>query len=190
MVFVFLFLTSLSVIISSCIHFAASGILSFFLWLNSIPLWASRVVQVVKNPSAKAEDIRDVGLIPGLGSSPGGGSDNPLQYSCLENPMDRGAFWITVHRVTKSQTGLKWLSMHTVFHCIYRYHIFFIHSSVDGHLDCFHYLDCFDYCEQCCYEHRDMFISFWIIVFSGYISRSRIAGSYGNSIFSWENCSW
>ena len=78
MVFVFLFLNSLSVIISSCIHIAASGILSFFLWLNSIPLWASQVVQVVKNPFAKAEDIRDVGLIPGLGSSPGGGSDNSL----------------------------------------------------------------------------------------------------------------
>ena len=47
------------------------------------------------------------------GRSPGGGHDNPLQYSCLENPMDRGAWWATVHGVTKSQTWLKWLSTHT-----------------------------------------------------------------------------
>jgi len=46
---------------------------------------------VVKNPSVNAGDIKDVGLISGLGRSPGGGSGNPLQYSCLENPMDRGA---------------------------------------------------------------------------------------------------
>ena len=46
--------------------------------------------RVVKNPPANAEDIRDVGLIPGLGRSPGGGNGNPLQYSCLENPMERG----------------------------------------------------------------------------------------------------
>ena len=45
---------------------------------------------VVKNPPANAEDIRDVDLIPGLGRSPGRGNDNPLQYSCLENPMERG----------------------------------------------------------------------------------------------------
>ena len=51
----------------------------------------------VKNPSANAEDIRDVGLILGLGRSPGGGRGNPLQYSYLENPMDRGAWWATVH---------------------------------------------------------------------------------------------
>ena len=52
------------------------------------------------------------GLTPGLERSPGGGHGNPLQYSCLENPMDRGAWWATVHRVTKSQTWLKCLSMH------------------------------------------------------------------------------
>jgi len=57
---------------------------------------------VVKNLPANAEDIRDVGLIPGLGRSPGGGHDNPLQYSCLENPMDRGAWWAMVHRVSQS----------------------------------------------------------------------------------------
>ena len=57
-----------------------------------IPLWGgSQVVLVVKNPSASAGDIRETGSVPGLGRSPGGGHGNPLQYSCLENPMDRGA---------------------------------------------------------------------------------------------------
>ena len=59
---------------------------------------------MVKNPLANAGDIRDTGLIPGLGRSPGGGHGNPLQYSCLENPMDRGVQPTTVHRVTKSRT--------------------------------------------------------------------------------------
>ena len=66
--------------------------------------WASQAALMVKNPPANAGDLRDSGLIPGLGRSPGGGHGNPLQYSCLENPMDRGAWWATVHRVTKSQT--------------------------------------------------------------------------------------
>ena len=64
---------------------------------------SSQVEQVVKNAS-NAGDIRDVGLIPGLGRSPGGGHGNPLQYSCLGNSLDRGAWWATVHRVTKSRT--------------------------------------------------------------------------------------
>ena len=59
---------------------------------------------VVKNLPANAGDTRDSGLIPGLGRSPGGGHDNPLQYSCLGKPMDRGAWWATVHGVTKSWT--------------------------------------------------------------------------------------
>ena len=67
---------------------------------------ASQVVLVVKNP-ANAGNIKDVGLIPGSGRSPGGGHGNPLQYSCLENPMDRGAWRATVYRVAKSQTRLK-----------------------------------------------------------------------------------
>ena len=62
---------------------------------------------VVNNPSENAGDVRDVGLIPGLGRSPGGGHGNPLQYSCLENPMDRGDWRATVHKVSKSQTCLK-----------------------------------------------------------------------------------
>ena len=64
----------------------------------------SQVALVVKNPPANAGDIRDMGPIPGLGRSSAGGHGNPLQYSCLENPMDRGAWRATVHRVRKSQT--------------------------------------------------------------------------------------
>ena len=64
---------------------------------------ASQVALVVKNP-ASAGDIRDMGLIPGSGRSPGGEHGNPLLYSCLENSMDRGTWWSTVHGVTKSQT--------------------------------------------------------------------------------------
>ena len=60
-----------------------------------------------KEPSAKAGDIRNVGLISGLGRSPGGERGNPLQYSCLENPMDREAWQGAVLRIAKSQTGLK-----------------------------------------------------------------------------------
>ena len=68
---------------------------------------------VVKNPSVREGDIRDVGSVPGLGRSPGEGNGDPLQYSCLENPMDRGAWWAMVHRVAKSWTQLKQLSMHS-----------------------------------------------------------------------------
>ena len=74
--------------------------------------WASQVALVVKNLPANAGNIRDLGSIPGLGRSPGGGHGNPLQYSCLENLMDRGAWQATVHRVTQSQTLLKRLSTH------------------------------------------------------------------------------
>ena len=61
---------------------------------------------MVKNPPANTGDTRDLGSMPRLGRSPGGGNGNPLQYSCLENPMDRGAWWARVHVVTKSQTSL------------------------------------------------------------------------------------
>ena len=62
---------------------------------------ASLVALVAKNPPANAEDL---GSIPGWGRSPGGGNGNPLQYSCLDNPMDRGTWQATVHGVAKSQT--------------------------------------------------------------------------------------
>ena len=61
-------------------------------------------MQVVKNPPANAGDIKDAVSTPGLGRFPGGGHGNPLQYLCLENPMDRGAWQDTVHRVTESDT--------------------------------------------------------------------------------------
>ena len=66
----------------------------------------------VKHPPATAGDTGDMGLIPGSGRSPEGGHGNPLQYSCLENPMDRGAWQVIVHGVRRSQTRLKWLSTH------------------------------------------------------------------------------
>ena len=61
---------------------------------------------MVKNPPANAEDTGDSGLIPGSGSSSGGGNGNPLLSSCSKNPMDRAAWWTTAHGVTKSPTGL------------------------------------------------------------------------------------
>ena len=67
---------------------------------------------MVKNLPDNAGDVRDMGLIPGLERSPGVGNGNPPQYFCLENPMDRGAWWATVCGVAKSRTRLKQLSMH------------------------------------------------------------------------------
>ena len=72
---------------------------------------ASQMALLVKNLSASTEGLRDAGSIPGSRRSPGGGHGNRLQNSCLEKPMDRGALRNTVHRVAKSQTQLKWLSM-------------------------------------------------------------------------------
>ena len=68
---------------------------------------------VVKNAPANAGHAGDVGLIPGSGGSPGGGNDNPLQLSRLENPTDRGAWRATVYGVTQSHTQWKRLSLHT-----------------------------------------------------------------------------
>ena len=70
----------------------------------------------LKNPPARAGDIKETGLIPGSGRSPGGGNGNPLQYSRLENPLHKGAWWATVRRVAKSQTQLKQLHTHTHTH--------------------------------------------------------------------------
>ena len=69
---------------------------------------------MVKNLSVSAGDIRDAGSIPGLGRSPGGRHGNLLQYSCLDNLLDGGAWQATVHRVTKNQTRLKQLSTHSM----------------------------------------------------------------------------
>ena len=73
-------------------------------------LWASQVVLVVRNLSAKAGDMRNAGLIPGSGRSPGGGHGIPFQYACLDNPMDRGAWKATVRGFTRSKTRLQRLS--------------------------------------------------------------------------------
>ena len=69
--------------------------------------WVCLVVLVVKNLPANSGDLKDMGSIPGWQRCPGGGHSNPLQCSCLENLMDRGACWATVYRVAKSQIGLK-----------------------------------------------------------------------------------
>ena len=79
----------------------------FLIW----PL--SQVLLLVKNLPVNAGDVRDEGSTPGSGRSPGGGHGNPLQNSCLENPMDRGTWWATVNGAAKgwTWTWLKWLSM-------------------------------------------------------------------------------
>ena len=82
---------------------------------------------VVKNLPANEGDVRDEGSIPGLGRSPGEGHGNPLQYSCLANPMDRRAWQATVHRVAKSRIRLKQLSMHVgdIKQCLQTFFFFF-----------------------------------------------------------------
>ena len=77
-----------------------------------------KVALVVKNLSANAGDLSDTGSIPGSGRSPGEGNGNPLQYSCLENPMDREAWWATVHGAAKSQTQLKRLRTQHTHICV------------------------------------------------------------------------
>ena len=69
-------------------------------------VWTFQVALVEKNLPANADagNVRVVSSVPGLGRSPGGRNGNPLKYSCLENPVDRGAWWATVHRVAKSRT--------------------------------------------------------------------------------------
>ena len=91
-------------------------LINYFLTVLVNTLRNSQVVCVVKSPPANEEDIRDADLIPGSGRFSGVGHGNPLQYSYLENPMDRGAWWATVHRATKNRTQLKQLSTHTMVH--------------------------------------------------------------------------
>ena len=75
-----------------------------YIYIYIVAFRASQVALVVKNPPATAGDLRDEGLIPGLERSTGSEHDNPLQYCCLKNPMDRGAWWATVQGVAKSWT--------------------------------------------------------------------------------------
>ena len=85
-------------------------------WTYRKSLWVLcpllQVALVVNNRPAHARDIEDASLIPGSGRPTGGGNGNPLQYSCLENPMDRGLWQAAVHGVAQSLTGLKRLSTH------------------------------------------------------------------------------
>ena len=91
---------------------------SSWIWgdfLDGMGHWGlPKVALVVKNPPASAGDA---GSVLVSGRSPGGGNGSPLQYSCLENPMDREAWWATVHGVTKSRTLLKRLSTHVNIGC-------------------------------------------------------------------------
>ena len=110
-------------------------------------------------------DIRDIGSIPESGKSPGEGHGNPLQYSCLENPTDRGAWQAAVHRITHSWTWLKWLSMHTHTH---KYTHTYIYMYIEPHicierdfmLDC--YIICVIKCNIPFYIH--LFIINWKII--------------------------
>ena len=88
-------------ILNILVHIRVSGLRQYLM------------ISISLNPPANAGDIRDAGFILGLGRSPGGRHGNPLQCSCLENPMDRGVWWVTVHGVTKNWTQLRWLSMHS-----------------------------------------------------------------------------
>ena len=101
---------------------------------------------MVKNPPASAGDTGDVGSIPEVERSPGGGNGNPLQYSCLGNPMDRGAWWATVHGVAKSWTRLSTcintllvsrVSSFLLLSCILWYGCVTIYSLIEGHLGYF-----------------------------------------------------
>ena len=117
-VFVFLWLITLSIIPSKPTHVVANGKFSFFMIeqysiIVSVCMYVDTGFpggSVVKNPPAKAGDM---GLIPGLGRFPGEENGNPLQYSCLENPLDRGVWKAIVHEVSKSWT---WLNDQTHTH--------------------------------------------------------------------------
>ena len=94
---------------------------------------------VVKIRSASAEDVRDAGSIPGLGRSPGGGHGNPLHYSCLDNPIHRGALWVTVHG-SQGWTWLKWLNTHTRRYLLHNTYMWGLHEvlyvNISGTLQC------------------------------------------------------
>ena len=95
--------TVLALIISSYYFHVKYCLIPVFCWSCSETFLAFQVGLVVKNLPANARDVRDTGLIPASGRYPRGGHDKPLQHSCLENSMDRGAWTAMVHRVTKSQ---------------------------------------------------------------------------------------
>ena len=88
--------------------FVLTCICENLLFTPGLPRWCSG-----KESPANARGTRDASTIPGSGRSPGEGDGNPFQFSCLGNPMNRGACWATIHRVAKNWTRLKWLSTHT-----------------------------------------------------------------------------
>ena len=93
------------------LHFLPLGWCCLHIWGCWYFSWASLVAQRLKRlPTMRETWVRSLGSIPGSGRSPGEGNGNPFEYSCLEDPMDGGAWWATVHRVAKSQT---WLSNFT-----------------------------------------------------------------------------
>ena len=97
---VIIYFSSLLVIYSYVsLWFNFSDLTKFTLSIDVLAQWLSG-----KESTCSARAAGDMGSVPGLGRSPGGGHGNPLQYSCLENPKNRGAWWATVHAVTKSQT--------------------------------------------------------------------------------------
>ena len=87
---------------------------------------------MVKNPPANSRDIKDVGLIPGSGRTPGGGHGSPLQYFCLQNPMYRGSWWATVNRIAKSRAQLKQLSTQHILFIIVAAPIYIPTNNIDG----------------------------------------------------------
>ena len=97
---VIIYFSSLLVIYSYVsLWFNFSDLSKFTLLIDVLAQWLSS-----KESACNARATGDMGSVPGLGRSPGGWHSNPLQYSCLENPKNRGAWWATVHAVTKSQT--------------------------------------------------------------------------------------
>ena len=157
------------------------------------------MVLVVKNLPANAGDVRETGSISGLERSPAGGHGNPLHYSCLENPMDRGAWWATVHRTAKSWTWLKWLSTHipagiwpswdlnsalSGFEYILSWSIMWLHlresksckwSVYSGYSDWFWNCTGIDTClslyflSYVCYGKHQFLIQFWGIIKTGLV---------------------
>ena len=118
-----------------------------FLWLNNIPLRGFPGGSVVKNPPA---NVGDSGSISGCGKSPREGNGNPLQYSCLGNPMDRGAWRATVRGVVRVRHDLVTKQQHQISHCIQALHLLYP-SLCQWTLGS---LPCPGYCKQCCNGHR------------------------------------
>jgi len=113
--FIYLFIYYWRIIaLNVALVFALQQCKSVIILYIYIYTWASQAVLVVKNVPTNAGYVRDAGLIPGSGRSPGEGMGHGklFQYTCLENPMGRGAWWMIVHRVAKNQKQLRWLITH------------------------------------------------------------------------------